>query len=103
MFYTLRPYHWIPPPTGYTSTGVGVSDGFGGAGASENATPHKGPILGLILGSFFALGEMFNCPGMKLTLVIKKPEINSPTMPEIGIQVSVSPRWYAIMGWYPLG
>ena len=61
----------------------------------------QGTHNGFDLGQFLAPGEMFNCPGFKLTLVIKKPDFNSPTMPEIGIGVSVSPRWHAIMGWYP--
>ena len=62
----------------------------------------QGTHNGFDLRQLFALGEMFNCPGFKLTLVIKKPEIDSPTMPEIGIGVSVSPRWHAVMGWYPM-
>ena len=37
VLYTLRPYHKIPSPAGYTSTGVGFSDGIGGVGVSENA------------------------------------------------------------------
>ena len=96
VLYTPGPYHGIPPPPGYTSTGVGVSGGPEGVGAYENTKPL------INLGQFFAPGEMFNCPGFKLTLVIKKPQIHSPTMPEIGIGVSVSPWWHAIMGWYPM-
>ena len=62
----------------------------------------QGTHTGLILEQFFALGEMFNCPGFKLMLLIETPEIVSPTMPEAGNGASVSPRGHAIMGWYPM-
>ena len=52
LLYTPGPYYGIPPPPGYTSTGVAVSGGPQGIGASEIAGPLKGPIMGLILGSF---------------------------------------------------
>ena len=66
--YTPGPDHGLPSPPGYTSTGVGFSDGVGSVGASENATPRKGTVTGFNLGQFFALREMFHCPGFKPTL-----------------------------------